>query len=140
MNTLKLKVLLILTNAHLWRSVRRSFLIWFFTAVTGCTIVHIIFSQSLIMEAYGMSLLCSSPAIFIAIPVLYFIPRFQSRFMRIGFALCSILATCAAIIGIIAVLSGGVGFVFLALSPFVPSAILWFFLIAGAQTLHPYYC
>ena len=137
MFTLKIKVLSIYSNKLLWRSVRQSVLIWLCTGITGCTLVHALFGQPLVIESYGLSLLYSSPAIAIAAPVLYFLPRFQSTPARVGFALFSILATCCLIIGVFIFLSENSGLVILALSPFVPSAIIWFFLIAGEQTLYP---
>ena len=138
MNTLKLKVLLIIANQHLWRSFLRSVLIWFFTGIIGCTIVHIIFMQPLTFWPYGMSLLCSSPAIICSTLVLYFVQHFKSTPIRVGYALCSILATCSIIIGVTAFFSGEAGLIIFLLSPFIPSAIICFFLIAGTQTLDSY--
>jgi len=138
MNTLKLKVLLILTNGHLWASAFRSVLIWFCTGILGCAIVQLIFLPGPpSFQDYFLSLAHSSPAILLAIPVLYFLQRFKSTPARVAFALCSILATCCIIIGSMVWWTHELRLVVVVLSPFIPSAIFCFFLIAGKQTLDP---
>src|SRR5690349_15419136 len=123
MSTFKMKVLSIYLNRLLWKSILQSVLIWLLTGITGCTFVHILFSQPIVIEAYGLSLLYSSPAIVIATLVLYFLPRIQSNTTKVIFAVASILVTCCAIMVVFIILSGNSGLIILILSPFVPSAI-----------------
>lgn len=91
MNTLKMKVLLIMINRHLWWSVGRAFLIWITTAVLGSFILTG-------PDPFGMmiftmiGLLYTSPACIVAIPVIYFLPRIQSRIFRAVFCALAILS------------------------------------------------
>ena len=137
MNTLKLKVLLILLNRCLWKSVMQSVLIWLLTCITGCTIWFALFSEPPKIQAYFLSLAYSSPAIVIAVLVLYFLPFIQSIPVRVVLAIISILATCSLIIGFMGFKSGDYGLIVLILSPFIFSSIIWFFLIAGVQFTEP---
>ena len=133
-----MKVLLILLDPHLRDSLLKSVLIWFFTGIVGCSIVYQLFLPgSLTIDLYGLTLLYSCPAILIAIPTLYFLQHFKSTPARVTFALSSILLTCCLIIGGMVFIAGEAGMIILVLSPFIPTAIICFFLIAGKQTLDP---
>jgi hypothetical protein len=135
--TLKIKVLSILLNRHLWISIRQAVLIWSITSITGCTLVYVIETVNppwTVWEAYALSLVFSSPATLIATAVIYHLPSLTSRAKRIAFSTASILLTCAGIIGLVAVVFKiEYEFVALTLLPFIPSAILWFFLFTSKQ-------
>src|SRR5688572_29788222 len=99
MNTLKMKVLLILTNKHLGWCVSRSLMIWFSTCLIGATAVYAIDYSFPNVEAILLSLLFSSPALLLAAPTLYFLPSFQAIPLRILLSLIVLLAACILVIG-----------------------------------------
>ena len=139
MNTLKMKVLLIIANNHLWQSVRHAFLIWFVTGIIGCTFVYVLESAIPPWESYVLSLLFSSPAIMLAVLVLYFLPSFLTIRARIGFAMIGILSACLIIIGLVSIVFRiPYSVVTITLLPFIPSATFCFFFIARKQFLYTY--
>src|SRR5688500_17332918 len=102
MSTLKTKVLLVITNKHLWWSISRSMLIWISTCLAGSMIHHAIYSTFPLIDAFGLSLLFSSPVLFLAIPTLYALPYIQTVPVRILFSSVVILVGCSIIIGFVA--------------------------------------
>jgi Na+/melibiose symporter-like transporter len=142
MNTLKLKVLLILSNRSLWRSVSQALLIWSATSFTGCTLVYAIETVNPpldVWEAYILTLIFSSPAVIAAVLVTYYLHRFSSRAKRIAFSIGSILFVSAGIIGVVAsIFKIEYSIVADTLLPFIPSALLWFFLFTRKQLLTEY--
>lgn len=130
-----MKVLLILTNIHLWRSAGRALIIWCATALVGCLILYRTGSLPFPPpHAIILSLIFSSPALVIAVPVLYYLHTFSSAMLRIVFSTGAILLACGLIVGIVSVVfSLQFGEVLYALLPFVPAAILSFFLISYKQ-------
>ena len=142
MNTLKMKVLLILTNRQLWNSILQALLIWSTTAVAGCTFVYIIELINppfTVWESYALSLVFSSPAILVAATVIYYLPSFSSVPKRITFGVGSILLVSAGIIGLVSIVfKVEYELVAITLLPFIPSAILGFFLFTGKQLSRTY--
>lgn len=135
MNTLKMKVLLILSNRYLHRAVGRALLIWFITCISGCLFLYF-FSFLLLppVESALLSLAFSSPALFIAIPFLYNLQAITTPFLRIAAGVGLILFTSACIIGFVALFfSLRYTEVAEVLLPFVPAALISFALITGKQ-------
>jgi hypothetical protein len=141
MNTLKMKVLLMLSNQHFFRAVGKAIIVWFLTNLIGCLILHglgFFFLQSLgeFIQSLGLSLIFSSPAIVIAAWVIYTLPSFNHIFKRTTLSLTSILATSSIIILIVArVFHLEYIEVARVLYPFTVSAIVCFFLIARKQII-----
>ena len=140
MNTLKIKVLLILTNSHLFRSVNRSLLIWITTTIGGCLLLYgFDFLLSPPVTSIVLSLIFSSPALLIAIPLLYHFHSLNTTIIRIAVAIVTIILTSGIIIGIVAVFFNLRYFeVGEALLPFIPSAVISFFLVARKQITKSY--
>jgi hypothetical protein len=142
MNTLKMKVLLILSNHQFWKQLLRSSLIWFVTGIMGTLIVGTVFHVFEIFNtalAFGLSLLFSSPAIILALPVLYALPSIENRFARLAFVTTAVLTVSTIIIGVVSVVFGeNFSFTALMLSPFIPSALVCLFLISGKQIMKPH--
>ena len=141
MNTLKMKVLLILFNKRFGAHLLRSVLIWLVTAIVGTCIVGIafqVFEAVASLWAIGLSLLFSSPAIILALPVLYALPFIENRSARVAFAVISVVVVSMIIIGFVSTFfRGDFSFTVLMLSPFIPSALVCLFLIAGKQIMNP---
>ena len=139
MNTLKLKVLLILSNRHLFQSVGKAIRVWATANLAGCTILYglgLFFLQSPVDFIAGLilSLIFSSPAVVIGTWVLYVLPSINTIFKRTALALISILATSSVIMLIVAVVVHmQYGEVVRILYPFTLAAIVCFFLIARKQ-------
>lgn len=137
MNTLKTKVLLILSNRHLHRSVSRAMSIWVATCLSGCLILYafefLLFPP---VESIILSLLFSSPALLIAIPFLYHLPSLPTILSRIASAAGIILLTSGGVIGFAAIFFHLRYFeVAEVLLPFIPSALVCFVLIARKQII-----
>lgn len=135
MNTLKMKVLLIMSNRHLHRSVGQSILIWIITCLGGCMTLYasgvLLFPP---VKSIFLSLLFSSPALLIAIPFLYHLTALPSILSRIASSIGVILCTSAVITGLVAELFKLRYFeVAETLIIFVPFALTSFFLIARKQ-------
>lgn len=135
-----MKVLLILSNTHLWRSVGRALLIWSTTCFFGCFILYgfgfLLFPP---VASILLSHAFSSPALLIAIPLLYNLYRLPTPTTRILFSLCTILLTSAVIIGLVSVVFSLQYFeVMEALLPFIPVALLGFFVTAYKQISKSY--
>lgn len=104
MNTFKMKVLLFIVNNHLWRSVGRALLIWLLAGTGGGILLKLIngtgyepyFSEMISLCALG--LIFSTPALIIAVPVLYLVHRFETTFDRIVFSAFTIIATCTLLV------------------------------------------
>jgi hypothetical protein len=135
MNTLKMKVLLILINTALWQRIRQSLLIWistsllgsFFHWTTGISGMH--FGQVVIL-----SLVFSTPALICLFPILYFLQSISTLGKRIVFAIASVLLSCIIVIAIFLGITRHYPFeefqlTYLLLS-YVISAELSFFLVA----------
>lgn len=141
MNTFKIKVLLIISNKSLHSAIGKSLLIWFFTNLTGCTILYTLgffFLQSPeeFMQSLGLSLIFSSPAIVIATGVLYRLPAFNHILKRTTVSLASILGISAIIILIVAsVFKLEYLEVARVLYPFTLSAIVCFSFIARKELI-----
>lgn len=136
MNTLKLKVLLMLTNKHLAWSLSRSLLIWSTTCLIGSAIHCAIFNAFPLLVAFGLSLLFSSPVLLLAGPTLYYLPSLRSISSRIGVSSTVILIACLIIIGVVAIFFNlPYELVAMELSPFVPSAAICFFFVTRKQLL-----
>jgi hypothetical protein len=135
MNTLKMKVLLFLSNRYLHRSVSRAVFIWAATCIAGCLILYafefLVFPPA---ESILLSLVFSSPALLIAIPFLYHLPSLPTVISRIASAAGIILLTSAGVIGFVAMFFNVRYFeVAEALLPFIPTALVCFGLIARKQ-------
>jgi Kef-type K+ transport system membrane component KefB len=99
MNTLKLKVLLILTNRPLWQHVRQSMLIWIATSFLGSAFLWATgFIGLKLMEVLMLSLVFSAPAVACLIPTLHFVSTINNRGKRIVTSLISLPILCALII------------------------------------------
>lgn len=144
MNTLKMKVLLMLSNRYLHRSVWRAILVWFTTNLAGCTLLRLLgffFLQSDVDFVSGLilSLIFSSPALFIAAWVIYKLPEFSTWRKRISVSLLAILLTSASIIAFVAqFFQLPYPEVASVLYPFTLSAIAIFFLINRKQIVTLY--
>ena len=140
MNTLKLKVLLTIANKRLWRSFAQSLLVWLTTGIIGALAVCGLTATTPDAYVISLSLLFSSPAIPMAILVLYFIGNIEERYTRIAVAILSVLVTSVILFTMTAILLG-VPFDEIAgiLFPFVPSGLACLFLIAGKQILKSTY-
>jgi hypothetical protein len=139
MNTLKMKVLLILSNRYLFRATGKAILVWLSANLMGCAILYglgFFFLQSPVdfITALILSLIFSSPAVLIAAWVVYVLPSFSNIFKRTLLSLASILATSAFIIWIVAEVFG-LEYIEVArvLYPFTLAAIACFFLIVRKQ-------
>jgi Flp pilus assembly protein protease CpaA len=101
MNTLKMKVLLILANQTLWQRVRQSLLIWIATSFLGSVFLWATgFIGLKLFEIVMLSLVFSGPAVVCLIPTLYFISSISDRGKRIITSLISVLVLCVFIIAI----------------------------------------
>src|SRR5688572_18296933 len=139
MNTLKMKVLLLLTNRHLGWCVSRSIMIWFSTCVVGAISVYALDYSFPNVESILLSLLFSSPALLLAVLSLYMLPYFQAISLRILFSFIAVLAGCVLILGIVSsFFHARYTEVTEILFPFIPSAIASFFIIARKKILRPY--
>lgn len=139
MNTLKTKVLLLLSNRHLFRSVGKALMIWLSANLAGCAILCTLgffFLQSPLefIQGFVLSLIFSSPAVVIAARVLYMLHSFNTIFKRTILSTVSILVTSAIIIWLVAAVFH-LEFTAAArvLYPFTLSAITCFFFIAWKQ-------
>jgi hypothetical protein len=139
MNTLKIKVLLIISNNQVHRAVGRGIIIWSLANVTGCLILFGLepfFLQSIddFFTSLALSLIFSSPAAVLAIPVLYYLPNFRSLVGKITLSVSAIVITSVIINGIVSVVFR-INFVDVAsvLYPFTLTAIVSFFFIARKQ-------
>ena len=142
MNTLKMKVLLILSRkSQLRKHLFRSALIWFITGIVGTLIVGIAFHVFDIiptLSAIGLSLAFSSPAIILALPVLHALPSIENRLARVAFAVTSVVGVSFIIIMVVSTFfRENFSFTALMLSPFIPSALVCLFLISGKQIMKP---
>jgi hypothetical protein len=101
MNTLKMKVLLILISQTLWQRVRQSLLIWIATSFVGSVFLWATeFIGLKLFEIVMLSLAFSGPAVVCLIPALYFISFVSDRGKRIITSLISVLVLCVFIIAI----------------------------------------
>lgn len=137
MNTLKMKVLLILSNRPLHRSMSQAMLIWIATCLGGCLVLHafefLLFPPA---ESVALSLIFSSPALLIAVPFLYHLTSFPTVLSRIASAVAIILFTSGGVIGLVAMFFNlRYAEVAEALLTFIPSALVCFFFIARKQIL-----
>lgn len=136
MYTLKMKVLLFITSTHLWRSFWRALLIWLLAGTVGGLILKLVNGNSYDSFMEEMITLCvlglifSLPALIVAVPVLYFVHRFQTTFERIIFSVSSILFTCALLILAYRMIFGlPVPELIRVVMPFISSALGAYFLI-----------
>lgn len=136
-----MKVLLILSNRHLFRAVGQAILVWLSANLAGCAILcvlgfFLLQSPGEFIQGLVLSLIFSSPAVLIAAWVLYTLPSFNNIFKRTTLSLVSILITSALIIWIVAVVFD-LGYIAVAqvLYPFTLSAIACFFFIARKQII-----
>ena len=136
-----MKVLLILSNRHLFSAVGKAIMVWVLTNLIGCTILYglgFFFLQSAgeFIQSLGLSLSFSSPAIAIAAWVVYTLPSLNHIFKRTTLSLTSILATSSIIILIVArVFHLEYTEVARVLYPFTCAAIVCFFLIARNEII-----
>jgi hypothetical protein len=139
MNTLKMKVLLILSDRYLHRSISRAVFIWVATCIVGCLVLYALeFLVFPPVESIILSLIFSSPALVIAIPFLYHLSSFPTILSRMVSATGIILLTSGGIIGLVAMFFELRYFeVAEALLPFIPSALVCFSLIARKQIISP---
>lgn len=99
MNTLKIKVLLVLTNITLWRHVRQAFSIWISTSLLASAFLWVTEIIGLrLSEIIIASLVFSAPTVALLVVILYFLSTIQVRMKRIAFAGTAILLTCAFVI------------------------------------------
>lgn len=143
MNTLKIKVLLILSKQYLFRALRKATLVWLCANLIGCAILYgldTFFFQSPrdFITGILLSLVFSSPAVVIGTWVLYTLPYVSTVLKRTLLSLSSIAITSAFILWVVALL---VQLEYIAvvriLYPFVLAAIVCFFLIARKQITSP---
>jgi hypothetical protein len=140
MNTLKMKVLLILANQTLWQRVRQSLLIWVATSFLGSVFLWATgFIGLKLFEIVMLSLVFSGPAVVCLIPTLYFISSISDRGKRIITSLISVLVLCVLVIAIFLhiirhypITEGGLLYLLL---PYVFTAPACFFLIAHKMIL-----
>ena len=144
MNTLKMKVLLIITNTHLYRSLGRALLVWMLACVTGCLALYLLdffflSSADELLPSILLSLAFSIPALVAAVGVFYFLHLLQGLLRRILFSATTILIISVIVIGIVAMYFN-LPFIEVVkvLYPFVLSAFVYFFLIARKQLLVSY--
>lgn len=135
-----MKVLLFITNTHLWRSVGRALLIWLITGILGCLIFYGVDSRLLpLVKSIILSLVFSSPAVVIAVPLLYHLYRLPSLWLRLLVSLATILIVSACIIAIVSIVfSLYYTEVAEALLPFIPAAFVCFLLVAHKQLTKSY--
>lgn len=124
-------------NDHFGEILFRAFVIWFTTAIIGTLSVSIVYSLHLLLHPVAillLSLCFSSPAIILALPVLYSMTIIRSTLLKAGIAISSILAVSGVVIGIVSIyfnesyLTAGE-----MMFPFIPSAIVCFFLFGWKQ-------
>lgn len=137
MSTLKMKVLLILSNRYLHRAVWQALMIWITTCLGGCVTLYAFeFLMFPPLKAFVLSLIFSSPALLVAIPFLYHLTAIQDMLTRITSAISIILFTSGAIVGFVAMFFNlRYSDVAKSLLFFIPSALVCFFLIAWKQIL-----
>jgi hypothetical protein len=135
-----MKVLLILTSTHLWCSAGRALMLWSITCFTGCLLLYGIgYLVVPPVQAIVLSHIFSSPAVFIAVLLFYHLYRLPTPFLRTLFSMCTILLTSAGIIALVSVVFRLHYFeVAEALLPFIPGALLFFFIIAYKQLSRSY--
>lgn len=144
MNTLKMKVLLFLTDFHLFRSVKRAAMVWLLACATGCVTLFLLdyfflSSAEDLLPAIVLSLVFSTPALVVAVLVFYFLHLLPGLFVRILSSTVTMLAISAVIIGIVSVyFHQSYLEVAKTLYPFVLSACVYFFLIARKQLVVSY--
>lgn len=144
MNTLKMKVLLFLTNAHLFRSIRRAVIVWILACVTGCVTLFLLdffFLSGVedLLPAVVLSLIFSTPALVVAVVVFYYLHLLPGLFVRIISSTATMLTISAVIVGIVSVYFNQAYIeVAKTLYPFVLSAFVYFFLIARKQLVVSY--
>ena len=130
-----MKVLLILSNRPLHRSVSQAMLIWIATCLGGCLVLYafefLLFPP---VESVALSLIFSSPVLLIAVPFLYHLTSLPTVLSRVASAVAIILITSGGVIGLVA-LFFNLRYVEVAeaLLTFIPSALVCFFLIARKQ-------
>lgn len=135
MNTLKMKVLLLLSNSRLHRSIGQAVLIWIITCLGGCTALYGLGELSFpYVTSVFLSLFFSSPAVLIATSFLYRLTSFPTVSGRVVSAIGAILFTSAGITGLVALCFNLRYFeVAETLIIFVPFALISFFLTARKQ-------
>lgn len=144
MNTFKMKVLLFLTNRHLFRSLRRASLLWLAVCITGCIVLHLfgfffLASADDLLPAVVLSLLFSTPAFAMGIVVFYFLHLLPNTVVRIITSAVMIVILSAFIVGIVSVyFNQSYLEVSKVLYPFTLSACVYFFLFARRQVLVSY--
>ncbi len=140
MNTLKMKVLLMMSDRYLYRAVRQALLIWISTCIGGCAVLY---STELLMfppaTSIILSLIFSSPALLVAVPFLYHLSSFPTVLSRIASATGLILFTSAGVIGFVSVFFNlRYAEVAETLLLFIPTAFACFILIAWKQLTKSY--
>lgn len=132
MYTLKMKVLLLIINKGLHRAILEALLIWMATCVTGCLVLYGMESLLLpIIKSIMLSLVFSSPALLVAVVLLYRLTLLPLIFHRITISIGVIVLTSLIVSGVVAVFFKLRFFeVTEALVPFIPPALAWFFLIS----------
>lgn len=141
-----MKVLLIIANAHFYRSLGRALLVWMFACITGCLTLYLfdfffLSSADELLPSIILSLAFSVPALGAAFGVFYFLHLLQGLLRRILLSATTILITSIIVIGIVSMYFN-LPFIEVAkvLYPFVLSAFVYFFLIARKQLLVSYPC
>jgi len=144
MNTLKMKVLLMIANTHLYRSLGRALLVWMLACITGCLALYLLdffflSSADELLPSIILSLAFSTPALVVAVGAFYFLHLLQGLLRRILFSATTILISSGVVIGIVSMYFN-LPFIEVAkvLYPFVLSAFVYFFLIARKQLLVSY--
>lgn len=144
MNTLKMKVLLIMADRHLFRSLKRAAIVWLAACVTGCLTLYLLdffFLPSIedVLPAVALSLAFSTPGLLAAVIVFYVMHMLPGLFVRIASSTLAMLVTSALIIGLVSVyFNQSYIEVGKTLYPFVLSAFVYFFLTARKQLLVSY--
>jgi hypothetical protein len=144
MNTFKIKVLLIISNTHLFRSLRRAIVVWLTACVTGCVVLYgldLFFLSSVddLVLSVALSLVFSTPAVAAAAVVFYFLYALPGTIARIASSSVAIVITSSVVVGIV---SWYFNLPYVEVSktlyPFVLSAFVYFFFIARKQILVSY--
>lgn len=137
MNTLKIKVLLFISNRYLHHTVSRALFIWVATCVLGCLSLYAFdFLMFPPAESVMLSLIFSSPSLLIAIPFLYHLSTIQTIPGRIMLGTGLIVLTSGGIIGFVALFFNlRYSEVAEALLPFIPTALVCFMSISRKQIL-----
>jgi hypothetical protein len=135
MNTLKMKVLLIIANQSLWGRVRQSMLIWLTTSFLGSVFLWATgFIGLKLVEIFMLSLVFSGPAVVCLIPILGFVSTIHHGSKRIVTSLISLLILCGLVIAIFLYITRhyplSEGQLLNLLLPYVIAAPICFFLIA----------